>query len=154
MAEDLGTIAILEELSAILVARFQTVRKDGADLSSENCLEMGIHSFLTQLVSGGGPHPRPRAGNLGQGRPGRNGVSLALTIICTAQPVLDHLSSLCLLWRAVHRGPPPVGGYSIQGLLGASIHLRRATYGPRDAPGGNFPARLENDAMQEVEKDF
>ena len=54
MTEDLGTGAIPAELSAILVARFRTVCEDGAALSSKKHSVLGIHSFLAQLVSGGG----------------------------------------------------------------------------------------------------
>ena len=46
----MGTGAILAEIFAILTAHIQTVRKDGADLSSEKHLGRGIHFFLTQLA--------------------------------------------------------------------------------------------------------
>ena len=50
--EALGTGAIPAELSMILTARFQTVRKDWAALFSEKRSGRGINSFLAQLASG------------------------------------------------------------------------------------------------------
>ena len=52
VAEALGTGSIPAELSAILVAHFRTVRKDGAALLAEKRLGRGIHSFLAQMASG------------------------------------------------------------------------------------------------------
>ena len=50
VVEALGTGEIPAELSAILVAAFRTVHKDGAARSSEKRLGRGIHSFLAQLA--------------------------------------------------------------------------------------------------------
>ena len=50
MAEAMGNGEIPADLSAILAARFRTVRKDGAALFSEKCSDRRIHSFLEQLA--------------------------------------------------------------------------------------------------------
>ena len=52
MEEDLGNRVVPAELSTILADRFRTVRKDGADLSSEKHSGRGIHSFLMQIALG------------------------------------------------------------------------------------------------------
>ena len=52
VAEALRTRGIRSELSTIPMARFRTVRKDGAELSSDNHSSRGVHSFLAQLVLG------------------------------------------------------------------------------------------------------
>ena len=67
VVEDLGTGAIPVKLSAILVARFQTVREDGASLLSEKRSGWGIHSFLAQLGVGGGSCSQPVAVDIGRG---------------------------------------------------------------------------------------
>ena len=48
----MGTGTIPAELTAILVAHSQTVRKDGTARTPEECSVRGIHSFLAQLASG------------------------------------------------------------------------------------------------------
>ena len=45
---------------------------------------------------GGGPHARPVVGDIGQGQPGRNGASHALTILRPGQHILDQPTSLLL----------------------------------------------------------
>ena len=50
MTEALGTREILDDLSAIITSRFQTVREDGAVLSLEKRSGWGFHYFLEQLV--------------------------------------------------------------------------------------------------------
>ena len=80
-AEDLGTGAIPDELSAILTARFRTLCKYGAALILKEALGPGDPLLPGTSCIGGRPHNRPEGGELGQVQPGRNGESLALTIL-------------------------------------------------------------------------
>ena len=57
MAKSLATVEIPPGIAAILMAHPQTIREDGAALSSEKCSGQGIHSFLEQLVSRVEPVP-------------------------------------------------------------------------------------------------
>ena len=57
---------------------------------------------------GGGPSPRPGAGDVGQNRPGRKGASHALDLLRPGQRILDQVPSLHLPGRAASQVPPPV----------------------------------------------
>ena len=52
VAEDLGTCAILVNLSTTLTGRFRTMRKDGMTLTPDKRSGQGIHSLLVQIASG------------------------------------------------------------------------------------------------------
>ena len=52
VAEDMETRVIPAKLSAILVARFRAVYKDGAALLSEKRFGHGVHSFLEHMKLG------------------------------------------------------------------------------------------------------
>ena len=79
--ETLGTVAVLSELSAILTGRFREVREDWTALPPEKFSGRGIHSSLAQLTSGVDHTPWPGASVPHRVRPGRNGASLAISII-------------------------------------------------------------------------
>ena len=66
---------------------------------------------------------------------------------------MDQPTSLCLLGRISHRGPPPIGGDSPKSLRGAALYLYCSVSVPHDTPGGDLPAQLADDAIQEGRED-
>ena len=151
VAEDLGTRAIPSELSEILTARFGTVHKDGAALSSEK--RSGQGPFLTGAACVG-VDLVPVLERVTLIRVDPDGVVHLLYSLLSIRFDLYSTSRHLFACRAIRLSrASPGGGDSPLVLCVAALCSRRAVSGLHNSPGGNIPSRLEDNSMQQGGED-
>ena len=125
----------------------------GRPLYSEKRSGRGIHSFLAHLALGVDLITGLKGVNLVRFNPDGM-VNLLHSLLSVRFDLYSASQRIFAYWGgSAFQGPPPGGGHYQRGLRGAALYLRRSTIGPNDAPGGNLPTGLADDAMLEFGED-